>query len=100
MKYFCIADKDSSIGFRMAGIDTREVVTKNDAVAALKTAALTKETGVILVTEKISSLIREEINLFLQKNQLPLILELPSRGEVKKRKSVSEFLKETMGMSI
>lgn len=100
MKFFCIADRESSLGFRLAGIDTREAVTKNDAAAALTTVSLLKDIGVLIITEKVSSLIREEINLFLQQNQFPLILELPSRGGFKKRKSVNEFLKETMGMSI
>jgi V/A-type H+-transporting ATPase subunit F len=100
MRFFCIADRDSSLGFRLAGIETKEIVTKNDALEALKAVFLNKEIGVVLITEKISSLIREEISFFLQQNQLPLILELPSRGEFKKRKNVNEFLKETMGMSV
>jgi len=100
VKFFCIADKESSLGFRLAGIETKEIVTKNDAAETLKKVSLNKEIGVILITEKISALIREEINLFLQGNQFPLILELPSRGEFKKRKNVNEFLKETMGMSV
>ena len=52
MTFFCIADKDSSLGFKLAGIETIEVSTRADAAEALQVARADKNTGIILVTEK------------------------------------------------
>jgi vacuolar-type H+-ATPase subunit F/Vma7 len=100
MTFFCIADKESSLGFRLAGIETREVATKPEAVEALRVARLTKDVGIILITEKAASFVREEIEERISKDPIPLVLEVPSRGEVSKRKSAGELLKELVGIGI
>jgi len=100
MIFFCIADKDSSLGFRLAGIETREVVSRSNALEALKVALATEETGVILVTEKAALFLRQELDNLMYKNQKPLILELPSRGGSVKRRSVGDYLKDIIGVSV
>ena len=52
MRFFCIADKDSSLGFRLAGVETREVTTKAEAVEAFQVALATDEIGILVITEK------------------------------------------------
>ncbi len=100
MTFFCITDKESSIGFRLAGVDTREVSSRSDGLEALKVALATEEAGVLLVTEKAASFLRQELNNLMYKNQLPLILELPSRGGSAKRRSVGDYLKDIIGVSV
>ncbi|MEK7868066.1 MAG: V-type ATP synthase subunit F [Candidatus Omnitrophota bacterium] len=100
MTFFCIADKESGLGFRLAGVETREVSSRSDALEALKVALATEEAGVILVTEKAASFLRQELDNLMYKNQLPLILELPSRGESAKRRSVGDYLKDIIGVSV
>jgi V/A-type H+-transporting ATPase subunit F len=100
MTFFCITDKESSLGFRLAGVDTREVSSRSDALEALKVALATEEAGVLLVTEKAASFLRQELDNLMYKNQKPLILELPSRGEHAKRRSVGDYLKDIIGVSV
>jgi vacuolar-type H+-ATPase subunit F/Vma7 len=100
MIFFCIADKESSLGFKFAGIETREILSRTEALEALQVALATENVGIIIITEKAASYIRQEINELLYRQELPLILEVPSRGELKRRKSVSEFLKEIIGVSV
>ncbi|MCK9572972.1 MAG: V-type ATP synthase subunit F [Candidatus Omnitrophica bacterium] len=100
MNFFCIADKESSLGFKFSGVETREVSTKAEALEAFNVALAIENVGIIIITEKAASFIREKINQFLYREEPPLILEVPSRGPVKKRKSVSESLKEMIGISI
>jgi vacuolar-type H+-ATPase subunit F/Vma7 len=100
MTFFCIADKESSLGFRLAGIETREVSGRSDSLEALKVCLATEEAGVLLITEKAASFLRQELDSLMYKNQRPLILELPSKGEIKKRGSVGEFLKDIIGVSL
>jgi vacuolar-type H+-ATPase subunit F/Vma7 len=44
-------------------------------------------------------LIRKEIDALLYRQELPLILEVASRGQSSKRKSAGEFLKAIIGVS-
>ena len=98
MNFFCIADKDSSFGFRLAGIETRDVSSRIEALEALKVARASSEVGVIIITDKAAAYLKEEVKGNISKNPLPLILEVPSRGEKPRRKSAAELLKELAGL--
>ena len=99
MNFFCIADKGSSLGFRLSGVETREASTKAETFEALEVALATESVGVIIITEKVASFVKEEIEALTFEREMPLILELPSRGEAKKRKSRVELLKKAIGIS-
>lgn len=101
MRFFCIADNASGLGFKLVGVETREVSVRSEALAALKVAVSSKDVGVILVTHKVASFIAAELDDLLYGKSLPLVLEIPSRGEeIKKSRSVSEVLKKAIGISI
>lgn len=100
MNFFCIADSPSALGFKLAGIRTREASTRSETLAALKVALATEGVGVILITQKLSEFVREEIDNLIYKKDLPLVLEIPSRGEARKRQSTGEVLKKAIGISI
>jgi V/A-type H+-transporting ATPase subunit F len=100
MTFFCIADKESSLGFKLAGIETIEVSARPDALEALQVARANKETGIILVTERAASFLGDEIKAHTHTNPLPLVLEVPSRGLIKKHKSAAELLRELVGLGI
>ncbi len=100
MNFFCIADKNSSIGFKFSGIQTREVTTKPEAHEAFKTALAAPGIGIIVITEKAASLIREEVDNIAFEQELPLILEVPSRDSSKSIKSVTESLRRMIGIGV
>ncbi|HTY45878.1 MAG TPA: V-type ATP synthase subunit F [Patescibacteria group bacterium] len=100
MTFFCIADKDSSLGFRLAGIETREALTRPEAEEALRLALATQDVGVILITTKVARFVKEQIEKRTYAQQMPLILEIPSRGETSKPYSAGDFLKRAIGIDI
>lgn len=100
MIFFCIADPDSSIGFKLSGVETREVSNRSEALEALSVALAIEDIGIVLVTEKAASLMRTEIDNLIYNKQLPLILELPSRGTTKKTTSAGEYLKRAIGVNV
>ncbi|MDD5132745.1 MAG: V-type ATP synthase subunit F [bacterium] len=100
MKFFCIADRDSSLGFKLAGVETLEAGSKNELLEAFKVALATESVGVIIITEKAAELGRAEVDKYIQDVDIPLILEIPSSGQVKERKSAGNILKEAMGIKI
>lgn len=98
MTFFCIADKESSLGFKLSGINTMEVSTRSEALEALRVARATKDVGVILVTDRAGAYIEEEVKGHITEKPIPLILEVPSRGQKPKRRSAAELLKELVGI--
>ncbi|MBD3246583.1 MAG: hypothetical protein GF333_06175 [Candidatus Omnitrophica bacterium] len=100
MIFFCIAEPKSSIGFKLAGVRTREASTQREAREALKVALSLKDLGVILVTERVAVFLRQEIDTLIYQRQLPLVLEVPSQGMKTERKSVNQFIKDAVGISI
>ncbi len=100
MTFFCIADKESSLGFKLSGIHTSEVSSRPEALEALRLARATKDVGVILITDKAAAYIRDEIKAHINEKPIPLVLELPSRGQMPKRKSAAELLKELAGLGV
>jgi vacuolar-type H+-ATPase subunit F/Vma7 len=100
MTFFCIADKESSLGFKLSGIDTREVTTRLEALEALRSARAAKDVGVILITDKAAAYIKDEIKAHINEKPIPLVLEVPSRGQTPKRRSAAELLKELAGIGV
>ncbi|MEI8349945.1 MAG: V-type ATP synthase subunit F [Candidatus Omnitrophota bacterium] len=100
MNFFCIAEKESSLGFKFSGIEVREANSRIQAQEALRVASAIEGIGIIIITEKCASWIREEITPLLYRQELPLVLEIPSRGSRGQRKSVGEFLKEIVGVGM
>ncbi|MCM8821816.1 MAG: V-type ATP synthase subunit F [Candidatus Omnitrophica bacterium] len=82
MKFYCIADFDSSAAFKLANISTFEVGSKLEAIDAFTKTTGFEDAGIIIVTDKVASLIRDEINKFTLRNTKPLILEIPSYASV------------------
>ncbi len=97
MTFFCIADKDSAAGFKLVGIETREVASRPEALEALRVAKATNGVGIILVTEKAAQLMAEEVRVRIKDAPIPLILEIPSRGQTHRHRSAAELLKELAG---
>jgi len=98
MNFVCIAERESALGFRLAGIETREVSSAGDAFDALEEARADKATGIILVTGRVADMLRGAIDEHISLNPLPLILEIPSKGDFRPRKSSSELLRQIAGM--
>ncbi len=100
MNICCIADKDSSLGFRLAGVETMEASTQKEALEALQVYRADKQMGIILITEKVMDFLSEELKEKILENPIPLILEIPSRGQIRKKKSAAELLKELVGLGV
>lgn len=100
MKFFCIADQNSGLGFKLVGIKTKEVANRLQAQQALDEALALQDTGIILITESVADLIAQEIKEFVYQRRLPLVLTVPARDKTTPQKTAQEFLKEAIGISI
>lgn len=100
MKFFCITDPESGSGFKLCGVKTAEVIDRNSALSALNLALSDKDNGIIIITKKANSFINEETSKIIISKKYPLIIEVPSRGEKVAVKSMNEFLKDAVGISV
>lgn len=102
MKAYLISDNiDTQIGMRLAGIMGTVVHEAEEVVRELESALNNKDIGIILVTEKIASLARDEVNRIKLTVDVPLIVEIPDRhGSVMERDRITRYIKEAIGVKI
>jgi len=76
MKIGVVGDKDTAIGFRLAGlVDVYEVNNKEEAAKAIKELDERDDIGLIITTERIGEEIRDVINS-LDK----VVVEIPDKN--------------------
>ena len=101
MKFFCIADEETVRGFRLAGIAGQVVMTVPQAAAAVEQATAQGDCGIIVLTEKVASGIRQQLETIRLEREHPLIVEIPGpEGPLPGRKSLRQFVQEAVGIRV
>jgi V/A-type H+-transporting ATPase subunit F len=101
MKFFVIGDNDTVLGFRLVGVAGRAVGNPEEALSALREAVSSKDTGVVLITEKVAAGIRDEVEARHYGLGFPLVLEIPdSSGPDPGRPDIEEIVRKAIGVSI
>jgi len=105
MKFFLIADADTVLGFRYAGIAGRAVRDAAEARAAFAEAVDRPDVGILMITEAMADLIRDEVNEIRFKIQRPTVVELPGPDWVgtrptEERKSLLEMVRGALGIRV
>jgi len=83
LKAYVIGDKDLVLGFNLIGIPGLSVSDEKEALEALKKVIETQEAKIIFISEDLSTLIEDELNIIRSKNSDFVIVEVPGRSEVK-----------------
>ncbi len=102
MKSFLISDnRDTWVGMRLAGIQGVIVHDKNEVLESMKIAMVDPEIGIIILTEKIVDVARDEIMEYKLKNKKPLIIEIPDRhGTHRGTDVITNYIRESIGVRI
>jgi V/A-type H+-transporting ATPase subunit F len=101
MKFYVIGDKDTIIGFSLAGIKGIEATTEIEARRGLEYAINSKETGIILITERLAHTIQPMIDELLFKKESLVILPIPdSKGNLPTGRSIEEFVLSAVGVKL
>jgi len=99
LQFFVIGDEDTVLGFSLAG--TNGIVVRDAAGArqALEESIEQEDLGIIIITERIATLIRPEIKAHFYNTARPLIVEIPDRlGPLPDRISVKEVVQAAVGI--
>lgn len=102
MRIYLISDnKDTLHGLRLAGIKGEIVHERAEAKQTLNKLVKDKEIGIILVTEKVALLIKEEIKDIKLNKPYPLIVEIPDRhGSNKDNDYIMSYVKNSIGIKV
>ncbi len=102
MKAFLISDNhDSLVGMRLAGIEGVEAHDAEEADRAVREAMDMEELGVLVITEKVASLIPEVVLDMRERGGLPLLVEIPDRhGTQRGPDFLTRYVREAIGVKI
>jgi V/A-type H+-transporting ATPase subunit F len=98
--YLVIADEDTVLGFRCAGVAGNAVNSRTEALAALKSARDSKA-GVVILTQEVAAMMQEEVDALRFGGGLPIVVEIPgTRGRLAGRKSLSDVIRQAIGVRV
>ena len=101
MKLAAFCDRDTAIGFRLAGIKDLFISDGNEKEIWNKIIEK-KDIGILFITEKISQSLDKYIRDFRLANNIPIIVEVPDKkGRSKDHVDfVSHLIKKAVGIEV
>lgn len=111
MDYFIIGERELVLAFGLVGVKGVSVSDRTEALDAFnKVTGQSEELSsvvsadiprVLILTEDVSVMLEEEITAWQLKGKLPLIVEVPPlEGKIKGKKSLSDSIREAVGISV
>ena len=101
MKYSIIGDEDTVLGFGIVGVSGKIATNPDEAQRAFQAILEDREIGIIIITERISDMIRPTIDKFLFTASFPLVVEIPDRnGSKPGRPGIREMVNAAIGLKL
>jgi V/A-type H+-transporting ATPase subunit F len=101
MKYAIIGDEDTIIGFGILGVPGKIAANAEQAQRAFEAVLEDKDTGIIIITERIADMIRPIVNKYLFTIGFPLVVEIPDRNGIKPdRPGIKEMVNAAIGIKL
>jgi V/A-type H+/Na+-transporting ATPase subunit F len=101
MRYHVIGDEDTVLGFRYAGIPGDPVADAAQASAAFARVRRLPDVAVIIITDRVADLIREQVNAERFDTVLPLVVEVPGpQGPSPERRDLLAMIREAVGIQV
>lgn len=102
MRSYLISDNmDTFVGMGMAGIEGIVLHEKEEIIKKIEELTKDNEIGIIIITEKIGSLILDEVNRIKLSKDTPLLVEIPDRhGFSRSSDYILKCVKEAIGLKI
>lgn len=102
MKSFLISDnRDTWVGLRLVGIDGVIVKDRENALKELKTAVKNQDIGILILTERIVDMVRDEYLEYKMQSSTPLFVEIPDRhGSIREYNAIKNYIRDSVGIHI
>ncbi len=101
MTYYVLGSEDTVLGFSLVGIQGSVVTRREDALRQFQYVIEKRSYGIIIITESVANLIRQEVDQYLFTQDFPLIVEIPGReGRDPNGKDLRTMVQEAIGISL
>ncbi|HUW57213.1 MAG TPA: V-type ATP synthase subunit F [Planctomycetota bacterium] len=101
MSYYCIADEDTVLGFRYAGVAGEAVEGSEQARSAFERVCASNKADIVILTEVVANSIRDSVNHVRFKTQHPIVVEVPGpEGPVPDRADLLKLIQEAVGLRL
>jgi len=101
MRYHVIADEDTVLGFRHAGIDGSIAETPDQGRRVFREAVQDPNVGVIIMTEQVAETIGEEVTRALYGSTRPVVVRIPGpEGPLPGRRRLEDLIAEAVGIKV
>ena len=101
MKIIVIGHPEAVQGFALVGVQGTIAASAEEANQALNEALSSEDTGIILITEDVSSLIEERMDQLKLRSSVPLVVEIPGpQGTDPDRPTLNAVIQRAIGIKI
>lgn len=110
MEYFVLGEREIVLGFKLAGVDGKEINNREEALKTFN--ALTGNSTdriltvqeipkILILTEDVSDMLSQEVLAWQLKGKAPLIVEIPGLGgHIPGRKTLTDSIREAVGIQM
>lgn len=101
MKVLVIGHPEAVLGFSLAGVNGQAVTTAAEANQALDAALLSKDVGIVLVTQDVALMLQARVEYLKLRSTVPLVVEVPSpAGVPADQQSLGEVVLRAIGIKL
>lgn len=103
MTFFVFGDEDVILGFQFIGIKGKIIENSEDALLEFDNVVNGNlgEIGVLLITEKVASMIDDKLMNWQLSGEYPLVVEIPDlEGHLAGKKTMLESIREAIGIQV
>lgn len=101
MKVLVIGHPEAVLGFSLAGVQGQAASNAAEANKALDDALVSRDNGIILVTQDVAAMIQPRMDDLKLRSTIPLVVEIPSpAGVPENQPSLSEIVLKAIGIKL
>jgi V/A-type H+-transporting ATPase subunit F len=101
VRFLAIGDRDTVLGFQLAGVEGRVVESPAEARQELARAVRLADVGVIIIPDPIALELQDEINEVRFRTARPAIVEIPGPGgRSPDRPKLIDLVREAIGVRV
>lgn len=98
--YLLCDDEDTLLGLKLAGIEGDLFTDRADVIRVIDEKLADPGTGIILITQRIKNLAKDEIMDRKLKSKKTLIVEIPSIDVPYESDFITKYIRESIGIKI
>jgi V/A-type H+-transporting ATPase subunit F len=99
MKIVAMGDKDTTIAFKLVGVESKEV-NEGNIRESFKSTCSDNSVGILVITQRLAESIRNEIDLWRYHYNLPIIVEVPDKKGRLAIDPLARLIKKTIGIEL